>query len=200
MYMIRNYQNTFKRIIDNGILIISLYGYDKTSIRDISYKSKIKESTFYHYFESKIKLLIKIIDILEKEIDKLNVENLKKNNSYYYLQNKIIDMFKLFNNHRTNRIWRILNMESYSDINEISEKINNIKKKIKNYFKNILLQLQDNMNLKSYDIEIILNDLYNNVIYYINEFNEKKINEKNTSEIEEKLYTYLRYFWDKIKI
>ena len=54
MYMIRNYQNTFKRIIDNGILIISLYGYDKTSIRDISYKSKIKESTFYHYFESKI--------------------------------------------------------------------------------------------------------------------------------------------------
>jgi AcrR family transcriptional regulator len=195
----RNYQITYKKLINNSILFFSINGYNGTSVRDIAYKTGIKESTFYHYFKSKKNLLLKLINIFESEINKLKMEQIKINNRYIYLKNKIIDLIKIINNENLNRIWRIINIETYSNDDNIIFKIIGIKRNIKNYIKNILSNLKVNNLIKSDNFELSTNDLYNNILFYFNEYSENKIKEKNTSEIEDNLYRFLKYYWEKIE-
>jgi len=115
------------------------------------------------------------------------------------LKNKIIDLIKIINNENLNRIWRIINIETYSNDDNIIFKIIGIKRNIKNYIKNILSNLKVNNLIKSDNFELLTNDLYNNILFYFNEYSENKIKEKNTSEIEDNLYRFLKYYWEKIE-
>jgi hypothetical protein len=127
------------------------------------------------------------------------MEQIKINNGYIYLKNKIIDLIKIINNENLNRIRRIINIETYSNDDNIIFKIIGIKRNIKNYIKNILSNLKVNNLIKSDNFELLTNDLYNNILFYFNEYSENKIKEKNTSEIEDNLYRFLKYYWENIE-
>ncbi|MCX8093426.1 MAG: TetR/AcrR family transcriptional regulator [Candidatus Goldbacteria bacterium] len=194
----RNYIITKNKLIINIIDLMSKYGYNGISIRKITKKTNIKESTFYYYFKNKKSLLDLIINIANDVLQQKLV--LKENkNGYLFLQNSIITLMKIFNDLNFLKIWRIINIESFNSDIFIKNKFITSKLYFKKYFKNIILILQSNNLIKNIDSEIIIEDLYNNIIALLNEFMELKLDEKNTIYIEEKLFQFINYFWNKIK-
>ncbi|MCX7698554.1 MAG: TetR/AcrR family transcriptional regulator [Candidatus Goldbacteria bacterium] len=194
----RNYIITKNKLITNIIELMSKYGYNGISIRKITKKTNIKESTFYYYFKNKKSILDLIINIANDIL--LQKLILKENqNGYLFLQNSISTLIKTFNALTFLKIWRIINIESFNSDFYIKNKFIAIKLYLKKYFKNIILYLQNNNLIKNTESEIIIEDLYNNIIALLNEFSEMKLEEKNTIYTEEKLFNFINYFWNKIK-
>ena len=62
-------ENTRKLIIDTSFDIFYEKGYHNTSIPDIMKKTKLTKGAFYHHFNNKIDIGIKVIEnILSKRI------------------------------------------------------------------------------------------------------------------------------------
>lgn len=193
----RNYQRTYKNLTDTIIDLWAKYGFNGISIRMITKNIKIKESTFYYYFKSKKNIYDKIFKMLEEIFYNLKIS--KNNNGYLFIQNSIINILKIFKEPKNYKLWRIMNIESFNGDITIKNQIYNLKKYIKNYFFQILLYLRNDNLIKYYDIDMIVDDFYNNIISMINEYTELKFEDKDTTAIEERIFNYIKYFWDKIK-
>jgi TetR/AcrR family fatty acid metabolism transcriptional regulator len=68
-------QKTKEKILDTALELFSKYGYNQTTITEISNKAGIAEGTIYIYYQSKEKLMLqainKAINIVITEIDKI---------------------------------------------------------------------------------------------------------------------------------
>lgn len=110
--------NTKEKIFNVSIDLISQYGYDGVSIRQIAREVGIKESSIYNHYKSKEEILDKILEyyiqqMLSEEIPINQAsDNLDVGFDYFYTQglNAFADQLK---EEKMSKITRIILIESY---------------------------------------------------------------------------------------
>lgn len=121
-------KNTKEKIFDVSIDLLSQYGYDGVSIRQIAKEVGIKESSIYNHYSSKESILESILNYYINEMLKEEApimqsnENLDLGFEYFYKQGSARFISKL-SEERMMKITRIFLVESYHN-----EKIRNFVK------------------------------------------------------------------------
>ncbi len=169
------------------------YYFDNAEIKNISQKKNIfilynyKIEMFLQEFKKQRKITSNIIDNLSKEMNEIFVNKALNSNSSSYLKvnkeiKKDIENLKsksymdiirylIQNAMRMNEVLKISNLNNYDFIEDDKEReeneiIQNSRIKLAQFFSNVILK-------------IILNDLYNVLLFYIKDENEKSYNIDN---------------------
>ena len=169
------------------------YYFDNAEIKNISQKKNIfilynyKIEMFLQEFKKQRKITSNIIDNLSKEMNEIFVNKALNSNSSSYLKvnkeiKKDIENLKsesymdiirylIQNAMRMNEVLKISNLNNYDYIEDDKEReeneiIQNSRIKLAQFFSNVILK-------------IILNDLYNVLLFYIKDENEKSYNIDN---------------------
>ena len=169
------------------------YYFDNAEIKNLSQKKNIfilynyKIEMFLQEFKKQRKITSNIIDNLSKEMNEIFVNKALNSNSSSYLKvnkeiKKDIENLKsksymdiirylIQNAMRMNEVLKISNLNNYDFIEDDKEReeneiIQNSRIKLAQFFSNVILK-------------IILNDLYNVLLFYIKDENEKSYNIDN---------------------
>lgn len=196
---------TKERIIESAIELFSEKGFFETSIRELAEKSNIKVSSLYSHFTSKEEILDIILKNYQKELTKVRIPDEKLESIVNSLSpeeifsigfSKIIETTA---SQKMNKIIKILLIELYRNpkVREFYKQwyFNENRVSVMEIFK----KLQEKGTIKKYDLELLAS-MYNALLnYYFHEYFLYIADNKDTSELEDKIKQHLQLFIGLLK-
>jgi AcrR family transcriptional regulator len=202
----RTGQETKEKIIDTAINLFSREGYPGTSIRDITNTVGIKESSLYHHFASKqdiidqIYVIFKAILSSENPIKNTLSQAIKPLDSYLMLQNNLIAFKKLFDKPVLYKIYRIIAMERYRDKQAFEIMTYDIYQNMTKFHEELFNRMIAGGIIKPLlNPRLLAQEYVYTVLGMFGDYNIAKYYDQSTTTIEDLMYEYVKFFWDRVK-
>jgi AcrR family transcriptional regulator len=199
-------QDTKERIIAAAIDLFSQEGYTGASIRDITGAVGIKESSLYHYFSSKQEIIeiiyasFKNALALERQAHESIPTVIKPYDSYLLLQNNLIFLKKMFDKPFMRKVYRVISMERYRDKQAFEIMSYDIYQSIAATHEIMFKKMIAAGIMKPLlDPDILSIEYTYAVMGIFGDYNILKYYEKSTTAIEDLMFEYVKFFWDRVK-
>lgn len=202
----RTGQDTKEKIIDTAINLFSQEGYPGTSIRDITNTVGIKESSLYHHFASKQDIIEQIYNLFraiitaENPVKNTLTQTIKPLDSYLLLQNNLIGFKKLFDKPVLYKIYRIIAMERYRDKRAFEIMSIDIYQNMAKFHEELFSKMIAGGIIKPLlNPKLLAQEYVYTVLGLFGDYNIAKYYNQSTTTIEDLMYEYVKFFWDRVK-
>lgn len=199
-------RNTKQDILNTCIDLFSEVGFSSVSIRDITKKVGINESSFYNHYKNKDEILDRIIEKFIQDFGKSfsddtaalerQMVGVEPEAFFQYHLIKLRDSMTP----EMQKIWRIIYMEMFKNIRTRDFFINIALKKSAEYYERIFEVMMDKNLIKRVDPKILSNE-YN---YALMGFQiENLLLEADNADIADnakKMFAHIRFLCEAIKI
>jgi AcrR family transcriptional regulator len=196
---------TKEKIFAAAVDLFSHYGYNGVSIRDITGRVGIKESTLYHYYESKHSLLSEMYDYFIANLSKAKMsdpemsEKMTQHDGYLLLKH-CLDLYrKVMEAPLMAKIWRIVTMEQFRDPRAFSIISVNFNKSRFQYYEKIFRAMVKAKMIQPIDTELLAHEYIYAFIGMFSEYNILKYYGKPVTELEKRMSEHIKFFWHRIK-
>ncbi len=202
----KNCQDTKEKIISAAVDLFSQAGYTGASIRDITGAVGIKESSLYHYFKSKQEILDVIYASFKESLaGEMQAREalpsvIKPYDSYLLLQNNLIFLKKMFDKPFIKKVYRIVSIERYRDKHAFEIMSYDIHKSITAAHEGMFKKMINAGIIKPLlDPEILSIEYTYAVLGIFSDYNILKHYDKSTTAIEDLMFEYVKFFWERVK-
>lgn len=197
-------RNTKENIINTAIELFSEKGVSAVSIRDITKKVGINESSLYNHFKSKDELLDVIIDIFKKELGEAS-----------FLEDKIEEMLTgtepelFFQHHLLNlrdritpvmqKIWKIVYMEQFRDKRARDFVLKEIINRPAAYYEKVFRIMADRNLIKPIDPRVLSDEINYSWIALSLERMLLQTDNEDIMPTVKKMFAHIKFVFDAIK-
>lgn len=199
-------RDTRNKITETAIDLFSREGYPGVSIRDITKAVGIKESSLYHHFASKQEIIEDIYSRFRNILSAENLAaapvpiNLKSGEGYLVLQDILISFRKLFDRPFLKKIYRIISMERYRDKRAFEIMSYDINRAMAKSYEGVFGQmLEMGLVKKGLNPGLMAQEYTYTVLGMFGDYNILKHYDQSTTAIEDLMYAYVKFFWDRVK-
>lgn len=196
--------DTYEKILFAAIDLFSQDGYNGVSIRDITGNVGIKESSLYHYFSSKQEIIDTIYAFFKKMLsDEKTAATpgvFKPAETYIRLQSHLITFKKIFDKPLMRKMYRIVSMERYRDKQAFEIMQYDIYRATEIMHEDTFRKMiQAGIIKPLLDPTILAREYTYTILGMFGDYNIMKYYERSTTEIEDIMFEYVRFFWERVK-
>ena len=198
-------KSTKDKIFEAAIDLFSRHGYSGVSIRDITRKVGIKESSLYNHYAGKDEILTVIFDYFQSEILKMiptenEIHDLVSRYTLDVILSRMLKRSQYYaDNPSIEKIFRIITMEQFHNqrardimLNEMCElPLNSIARIFELMIEKGFI-IQVNAKVVAMEYLFVLKSL-------VSKFNIYKSFDMNTDEIEADMNTHLRFIYETVR-
>ncbi|TSI02533.1 TetR/AcrR family transcriptional regulator [Lysinibacillus sp. BW-2-10] len=201
-----NINTTKDKILEVAIDLFSHKGYSGVSIREITREVGIKESSLYNHFKNKDEIITTIFELFRNEFAKTLpptelLEDILKNSTIQQFFEKGFENFKEHIDHPTNeKLWRIIYIEHYR--NSIARELflNDIIKNTLSFLEIVFEILIMQKKIKPLRPSLLAAEYQYPMFSMLAEYNMLRFDQKDTSEIENKMKEHVEFFLDTVRV
>ncbi|WP_128103038.1 TetR/AcrR family transcriptional regulator [Paenibacillus sp. DCT19] len=200
-------QNANKNLILHvAIDLFSQDGYNAVSIRDITRKVGIKESSLYNHFSNKIEILETIY--FNFRMDVANIippqEGLDEIVSSMDIERFLIQGLKNFMDHIENpkmeKIWRIIYLEQVRDEKARSIYLNDIVEGMSNFMEIVFKKYFTLGQIQYHDPKMLSVNYQYPLLQMVSLYILKRLDGEKTTEIEQNMMEHIRFFVGIVRV
>lgn len=199
-------RNTKQDILNTCIDLFSEVGFSSVSIRDITRKVGINESSFYNHYKNKDEILDRIIEKFTQDFGKsFSADTAALERQMIGVEPEVFFQYHLIKlrdsiTPEIQKIWRIIYMEMFRNIRIRDFFINIALKKSAEYYERIFEVMMDKNLIKRVDPKI-LSDEYNYALMGFQIENLLlKADDADIADNAKKMVAHIRFLCDAIKI
>lgn len=195
---------TKEKIFRTAVELFGTKGYDSVSIRNITGRVGIRESSFYNHFKSKQQLFDAIVEKLEKDLNSRDFDSDKTDEMIEKMTpvqifRKLLDNFIEFWSDPVNeKIWFVLSQEQYKN-KKAAELILNETGRILEKSRRIFSRLIEKKKVKDEDPELLAAEYAYTLRAMHLEYGLRGLHNFDSDGIKKRMYEHVSFFFDKLK-
>ena len=191
--------------MDAATDLFSRKGFHNVSVREITRKVGIKESSLYNHFDSKDEVLEEILNRFQSEFasltpsDEVLREVFESHDQEQYLCDWFMRFIQFWNDPRREKIWFIASMEQHRN-KRVAEMILQETSQLLDVTETVFRKLIEKKRIRSFDPKLLAAEyIYTLRAMYL-EYRLLKVTKRNTEDIEKLMSDYIEPFLGRIKI
>ncbi|MDI6850707.1 MAG: TetR/AcrR family transcriptional regulator [bacterium] len=189
-------QETRAKILKAGEELFSLKGYDATSIQEICEKAEVSKGAFFHYFPTKERFFLEILDLWLKDLTSRINEYIETSQNVYESLLKMTELFReIFRESRPKFLLFIEFLRAGIRDENILKKLSEYFELYTNYFSQIISEGIEKGILKKVDTRVTAHVIVSYAIGTI----EQQIFKEDNHEFEEISKEGIRLILESIK-
>ncbi|WP_456276226.1 TetR/AcrR family transcriptional regulator [Bacillus sp. AK128] len=202
----RDTRPTRDKILDVAIDLFSQQGYSGVSIREITRGVGIKESSLYNHFKNKEEIITSIFTLFQEEFAKTlppieMLETILKVSSTQQFFERGFERFKEHIDQPINeKLWRIIYIEHYRNSFAREIFLQDIIKKTLEFLERVFEKLIEQGKIKPLKPSLLAAEYQYPMFSMIAEYNMLRFDDKDTTEIENKMKEHLDFFLENVMI
>lgn len=191
-------KKTKEKLFETAIDLFAQKGYSSVSVRDITGKVGVKESSLYNHFKSKDDLLNTILEMFHNEIGKTSFsldtieESLNQMDLSGFLQHHALTL-KQKNTPLMLKIRKIIYMEQFRDERALDFVLNDIIKKPGEFYEKVFRIAADQGKIKTNNPEMVATIYQYTALTIFWEMMLREADGENTTQLPKKLLNLIEF-------
>lgn len=197
---------TKERILDVAIDLFSKKGYSGVSIREITGAVGIKESSLYNHFKNKDEILGTILENFRIDFARITPplqvvdEILSRTTPEQFLLQGLLNFKAHAAQPQIGRVWNIVYVEQYRDPRARTILLDHMIQGTLDWLEQIFARWVEAGLIKPLSPRLLAAEYQYPIFAMVTEFNLLKWEDKDTSEIEQRMIDHLHFFLQAVSV